>query len=760
MSNSLQRLSIKLSGLVQGVGFRPFVYRLAMETGLTGWVANTPEGASIEVEGHPETLQSFVKRLNAELPFPGRIETLNIYTLPPVNFTAFTVKHSATIGRPSAFILPDIAVCKDCIQDISDPSNRRYRYPFTSCTHCGPRWSIVESLPFDRERTAMAIFELCPTCLSEYQDPADRRFHAQTTCCPACGPLLMLWDRGGNEETIGDEALRATVKRLHEGAIVALKGIGGFQLLVDASNTEAVARLRLRKARPTKPFALMCSSLDEASGLCDISRLERDWLLSPEAPIVLLHRAVSSDIPIARNVAPNNPYLGVMLPYSPLHYLLLSDFGRPLVATSGNLSGEPICVDECEVLEHLGGIADWFLIHDRSVFRSLDDSVIRVVAGQELVLRRARGYPPMVKLSQPLPPTLAVGAHLKNTVAMAAGYQALISQHLGDLNTPSARMNFRQTISEIETIFGIHPEQIVADQHPDYMTSHYAEAFGKPLIRVQHHYAHVLSCMAEHELSPPLLGIAWDGLGLGSDGTLWGGEFLKMVSAGFERTASFRPFPLPGGEKASREPRRSALGLLYESLGEAALERNDLAPIQAFLETERHTLAQMLGRGLNTPYCSSVGRLFDAVASLLDLRQISGFEGDAAMAVEFAAEPLVTTEYYPFSLKEVSTATAPRYLVDWEPMLLSLLDDLPHGKLAEIAAKFHRTLAEIAYSVAMNIGIQQIVLSGGAFQNRLLTEIVLARLEPAGFTVFRHRRIPPNDGGLSLGQLLATMTTR
>jgi hydrogenase maturation protein HypF len=753
MPRSIQRCAIKLSGLIQGVGFRPHVYRLAAESGLNGWVANTPEGAAIEAEGEPASLRRFLARLTGELPPHARIETLAVDTLPPIHYRDFTVRHSATGGSPSIFVLPDLAVCGACLREIADPADRRYRYPFTSCTHCGPRWSIVDGLPFDRERTAMAGFDLCPACRAEYENPADRRFHAQTTCCPECGPRLALWDAEGRERAVRDEALRQTAGLLRGGAIVAVKGIGGFQLLVDAGNADAVARLRRCKARPAKPLAVMCASLEQAGGLCEIAPLERDLLGSAEAPIVLLRKLPGRDRAVADNVAPDNPYLGVMLSYSPLHRLLLDDFGGPVVATSGNLGGEPICIDEREALLRLGGLVDGFLVHDRPVRRPLDDSVVRVAAGQELVLRRARGYPPTVRLPRPLPPALAVGGHLKNTVALSRDGWTALSQHLGDLDTAEARANFRATIAEMERIFGIEPNQVVCDLHPDYAASRHAGETGKPRIAVQHHYAHILSCLAEHRLDPPVLGIAFDGVGLGSDGTLWGGEFLKIYPHGFERMASLRSFPLPGGERAVREPRRAALGLLYEWLGAAALERTDLAPVAALQPAERRTLARMLDRGINAPRCSSVGRLFDAVASLLDLRQVSGFEGDAAMAVEFVAEAGDAAEGYPFALN-AAPFSPPGLLVDWEPMIRALLDDVRQGRpAADSAAKFHRTLAEAALAVAQRVGMERVALSGGVFQNRLLTEMTVARLEAAGFTVYRHRRIPPNDGGLALGQL-------
>jgi hydrogenase maturation protein HypF len=749
-----QRVAIRITGRVQGVGFRPYVYRLAAESELAGWVANTPEGVGIEAEGDAGRLQSFLARLPAELPPLARIDTLSTEPRPPVGERGFRVRLSRAAGPASVCAPPDVATCPACLAEIFDPANRRYRYPFISCTDCGPRWSITAGLPFDRERTAMQRFSLCPACRAEYENPADRRFHAQTQCCPECGPQLSLRDKTG-ELARRDEALRLAAEKLRSGAILALQGIGGFQLLADAGDEAAVLRLRRRKSRPAKPFAVMVESVETARALCEVSDMEQNLLASAAAPIVLLRRRGDGRT-IASGVSPDNPWLGVMRAYSPLHHLLLAEFGGPVVCTSGNRSGEPICISEDEARARLADIADLFLVHDRPVLRALDDSVARAVAGREMLLRRARGYEPILRLGRNLPPVLAVGGHLKNTVALAAGDRAVLSQHLGDLDSAEARENFRKTVADLESLFGMAPDRIVTDLHPDYASTRLAETFGKPLIRVQHHHAHVLSCMAEHGLEPPLLGIAWDGVGFGPDGTLWGGEFLRIEPDGYARIARFRPFPLPGGEKAVREPRRAALGLLYASFGAAAFERTDLAPVAAFAPAELRTLARMLARGLNAPLSSGVGRLFDGIAALLGLRQTASFEGEAAMALEFAAERGGTGNAYPFDLVEAeSDAWGLRWTVDWTPSVPALLKDAAAGRTAEAAAKFHRTLAEIAAAVAAKAGLTQVVLTGGTFQNRLLTELAVARLEASGFTVHRHRYIPPNDGGLALGQLWA-----
>jgi hydrogenase maturation protein HypF len=749
-----RRVAIRITGRVQGVGFRPYVYRLAAESELAGWVANTPEGVGIEAEGDAGRLQSFLARLPAELPPLARIDTLSTEPQPAMGERGFRVRPSRAAGQASVCAPPDVATCPACLGEIFDPANRRYRYPFISCTDCGPRWSITAGLPFDRERTAMKTFSLCPACRAEYENPADRRFHAQTQCCPECGPQLSLRDSGG-ELARRDEALRLAAEKLRSGAILALQGIGGFQLLADAGDEAAVLRLRRRKSRPAKPFAVMVESVEAARALCEVSNMEQNLLASAAAPIVLLRRRGDGEA-IAPGVSPDNPWLGVMRAYSPLHHLLLAEFGGPVVCTSGNRSGEPICISEDEARVRLADIADLFLVHDRPVLRALDDSVARAVAGREMLLRRARGYEPILRLGRNLPPVLAVGGHLKNTVALAAGDRAVLSQHLGDLDSAEARENFRKTVADLESLFGMAPDRIVTDLHPDYASTRLAETFGKPLIRVQHHHAHVLSCMAEHGLEPPLLGIAWDGVGFGPDGTLWGGEFLRIEPDGYARIARFRPFPLPGGEKAVREPRRAALGLLYASLGAAAFEHTDLAPVAAFAPAELRTLARMLARGINAPLSSGVGRLFDGIAALLGLRQTASFEGEAAMALEFAAERGATGNAYPFDLVEAEgDAWGLRWTVDWTPIVPALLKDAAAGRTAEAAAKFHLTLAEIAAAVAAKAGLTQVVLTGGTFQNRLLAELVVARLETAGFTVHRHGRIPPNDGGLALGQIWA-----
>ncbi len=656
--------------------------------------------------------------------------------------------------------MPDIALCDDCLNELFDPHNRRYRYPFINCTNCGPRFSIITGLPYDRPNTTMRSFEMCPACQREYDDPADRRFHAQPNACPVCGPRIALWDAEGQSIGGGDEALACTVAALQEGKIVAVKGIGGFHLLAAAGNSNAVSRLRIRKHREEKPFALMFPSLPAVRTACSVDEHEEQILLAPEAPIVLLRRLPGrAPDSVAEAVAPHNPYLGAMLPYAPLHHLLLRDFGEPVVATSGNLSDEPICTDEHEALRRLSGIADLFLVHNRPIVRHIDDSIVRVTNGRILVLRRSRGYAPLpLRLPSAIPDVLAVGAHYKNTIALSRGQDIFLSQHLGDLETREAYDAFRAETSEMQTLFDTHPVTVVSDSHPDYLSSAYARSRPEKHVRVQHHSAHVAACMAENEIEPPFLGVAWDGTGLGTDGTIWGGEFFAVREKRFDRVAHLRTFPLPGGDQAAREPRRSAIGLLYAMAGEAVFDWQNCPPLQTFTGTEQAALRQMLTRRLNTPATSSAGRLFDAVSALADIRQRNTFEGQAAMELEWIADD-TGTDVYPAVLTPSTAGAGDRNglaVIDWEPMVRAILEDRRAGlSTGIIAARFHRTLAGTILSVAQHMDLKSVALSGGCFQNALLTRLTIAALSSAGFRVYVHQRIPPNDGGIAVGQIAA-----
>jgi hydrogenase maturation protein HypF len=778
------RLKLAVRGAVQGVGFRPFVYRLAAELDLRGWVNNSPQGVFIEVEGERDRLEQFLRRLASEPPPRSFIQSLESSWLDAVGHEGFEIRESETGGDKTALVLPDSATCPDCRREIFDPANRRFRYPFTNCTHCGPRFSIIEALPYDRANTTMKSFAMCPQCQAEYDDPRDRRFHAQPNACPLCGPRLEFWNGAGEAIFGGHEALLAAAHAIDRGQIVALKGIGGFHLLVDARNAAAVCRLRERKHREEKPLAVMFPSFESINTVCEVSPREERLLRSPEAPIVLLRRlkpATGNRQPeISDRVAPGNPHLGVMLPSNPLHHLLLAELGFPVVATSGNLGDEPICTDAPEALDRLRGIADVFLVHNRPIVRHMDDSIVRVMLDREMILRRARGYAPLpiqIQNSEfKIQNVLAVGAHLKNSIALAVGENVFISQHIGDLETEAANQAFRRVITDFEKLYAAKPDIVAADLHPDYLSTKFAlerrsptrragdsqdhagsETGAPPVIRVQHHVAHVLSCLAENEVKLPALGVAWDGTGCGTDGTIWGGEFFLVTDHNVERVAHLRPFRLPGGDNAVKEPRRAAVGLLYEMFGETTFERKELSSIAAFSSVELSAVKAMLARELNSPFCCSAGRLFDAVASLVNLRQQIRFEGQAAMELEFAMDGAETDEHYDLSL----VTRHPSLLLDWTPMIEAILTDVKRGvPVGEISAKFHNAMAEAIVQVAKHVGQSRLVLSGGCFQNRYLAERAVKRLREEKFQPYWHQRVPPNDGGIALGQVMMALRTQ
>jgi hydrogenase maturation protein HypF len=817
------RLRLAVRGAVQGVGFRPFVYRLANELGLTGWVNNSPQGVFLEVEGARTTLEYFRSHLDTEKPPRSFVQSCEASWLDAAGYDGFVIRDSETAGGKTALVLPDIATCPDCLREIFDPTNRRHLYPFTNCTNCGPRFSIIEALPYDRANTSMRGFRMCPACQAEYDDPGDRRFHAQPNACPVCGPQLELWPgrtgaapvsdlmNGDRRDACttsrnaprrlahGNNALLAAAHVIRCGQIVAVKGIGGFHLFVDARNEEAVRRLRERKHREEKPFALMFPSLASVNEACDISPLEERLLQSPEAPIVLLPRLRIPCSTLRADIAPGNPNLGVMLPSNPLHHLLMAKLGFPVIATSGNLGDEPICTDEFEALERLRGIADVFLIHNRPIVRHVDDSIVRVMLDREMVLRRARGYAPLPvqtrNTERGTRNILAVGAHLKNSVALAVDDQVFISQHIGDLETEQANHAFRRVAAELPRLYDVEPEVITADLHPDYLSTQYAlerrtpgrrvgvhalacsgdklklelqprhagTTLGAPhVILVQHHIAHVLSCIAENEVELPALGVAWDGTGLGTDGTIWGGEFFRVTNDTVERVAHWCPFRLPGGDAAAKEPRRAALGLLHEL---ASAQDNFMLHMQhdvvrSSSPAELTALKTMVTRGVNAPWCCSVGRLFDAVAALVGLRQQTHFEGQAAMELEFAIGDVVTDATYEVVIADRQTLTAkggsPMLMLDWARLIEGILANVAHGvTVGEISARFHNTLAEAIVSVAKRIGCVRVALSGGCFQNRYLTERAVTRLRAEGFQPYWHQRVPTNDGGIALGQIVA-----
>jgi hydrogenase maturation protein HypF len=719
----VERLRLHLRGAVQGVGFRPFVYRLARLLELRGWVLNSSAGLQIEAEGPRERLREFETRLDREKPAASVVLEKEATWLAPAGFADFEIRESDAAEEKTAGLLPDLATCEACRAELFDPANRRFGYPFTNCTNCGPRYTIVCDIPYDRPNTTMAGFPQCPACLREYTNPMDRRFHAQPNACPVCGPRL--------EGCTIAEAAAA----LRTGEILALKGIGGFQLLVDAANYDAVAALRARKQREAKPFALMLPSMECVRRFCEVSSGEQRLLESPAAPIVLLKPKEVGGI--ASNVAPGSAWLGVMLPYSPLHHLLMAECAFPIVATSGNRSEEPIAIDNAEALDRLGDVATRFLMHNRPVARPCDDSVVRVARGRESVMRRARGYAPLpLRVSRDLPAVLAVGGHLKNTVAIGIGRQVCLSQHIGDLEAFEARRAFERAIEDLCRLYRFRPEVVVCDLHPDYYSTQWARASGLPVIAVQHHQAHAASCAAENEIDGPYLAAIWDGAGYGLDGTIWGGEFFLADGRNFQRIAHLRPFRLPGGESAVREGWRVADSLLWETFGPTPMpHRPPMNP----------TIRKMLERAINAPLTTSVGRLFDAVASLAGGARENRFEGQAAMMLERAA-----------MTSNSATDTREAYSVsggDWRPLIARVVEDVQAGvPLAGIAARFHNALVAWIAEVAVQSGVKQVVLSGGVFQNRLLVERAAELLESSGFVVLTHRRVPPNDGGLALGQ--------
>lgn len=753
-----QRLRLEIQGIVQGVGFRPFVYQLAQQFGLKGWVNNSTMGVTIEVEGGRSPLDLFLKKLQTELPVNARIDTLTSDYLEPVHFQEFVI-HRSQLGEKTAIVLPDLATCSACLAEIFDPNNRRYHYPFTNCTHCGPRYSIIETLPYDRPLTSMVDFPMCADCQREYEDPGDRRFHAQPNACPKCGCHLAFLSNQGTIIAQREAALNHAIDALQRGEIIALKGLGGFQLLVDASSVAAVAKLRQKKQRPDKPFAVMYPDLDRLNHDCKVSALEEKLLLSPASPIILLQK--KQGFSLALNVAPDNPNLGVMLPYTPLHHLLLTTLNFPVVTTSGNLSDEPICIDEQEALDRLRHIADYFLIHNRRILRPVDDSVVRVINQIPIILRRSRGYAPEpILLKQPLNQNiLALGAHLKNTVAITQKDRIFVSQHIGDLSNQQTVQAMENTLKKLSQIYDFKPDIITCDLHPDYLSTQYAKTLAQqlniPLIPVQHHQAHIYACIAEHHLELPILGVAWDGTGYGEDGTIWGGEFFSVEANHCQRIASIKPFPLLGGDQANKEPRRSALSLLLQVFGSIDSIPQNISILKAFSPQELNILTTMWAKKINTPLTSSIGRIFEAIASILGLGQRSSFEGQAAMALEFLIGNRKTDDHYSFTLENEQNISR----INLKSMIQAIVKDVELGiEQSLISAKFHQTLVEIILKVAQKNQHKNIVLAGGCFQNKYLLERTIQRLEAENFQVYYPQRFPPNDGAIALGQIIKIVT--
>ena len=761
------RRRFEVTGVVQGVGFRPFVYVAAAELALTGSVRNDVSGVVIEVEGEAAAVTDFGHRLRRDAPPLAVVEAVRESDHPPVGGTEFTISESTSAGTGRTFASPDVSMCPDCDRELRDPADRRFRHPFITCTNCGPRFTIITALPYDRGTTTMAGFEMCAHCRREYDDPADRRFHAQPIACTNCGPRLRLVCKDGAEH-VGSTALARARALLAGGSIVAVKGLGGYHLACDASNEDAVAELRRRKRRGAKPFAVMVPDLATARRLVTIGAAETELLTGVRRPIVLLPRRedLSPDVGVAASVAPGNPDLGVLLPYTPVHVLLLGIDGDPtgppvLVMTSGNLCGEPIVIDDDEALSRLDSLADAWLCHDRPIQVPCDDSVARFVASGELPIRRSRGYAPLpIALPFDVQPTLAVGADLKNTCAVASGRYAWVSQHIGDMDDTSTLDALTSTERHLEQLTGVHPEQLVADLHPAYRSSRWAVAHanGRTVRRVQHHHAHIASVMGEHGVAAdqPVIGFALDGTGFGPDAAVWGGEVLVADYKGYRRAAHLRYVPLAGGDASVRRPYRMALSHLRSADVDW---HDDIVSVAACPPRERSVLAHQLQTGFGCVPTSSMGRLFDAVASLAGVRQVADFEAEAAIELEGLARGANPCgDGYTFAITGSTTLEQPA-TADAAPVIRAVVADARAGVgAAAISARFHSAvttlIVELAALAHEQTGLDIVVLGGGVFQNSLLLDAACAALMVEGFTVLRPRLLPPNDGGIALGQIL------
>jgi len=751
-------MQISVRGVVQGVGFRPFVYRLAHKHALAGWVRNTSGSVEIEVEGKEESLNRFLTELQTEAPPMASIEEISTADLTPKSYHRFDIKKSHAEEGKYQLVSPDIATCHDCKNELFSPGDRRYRYPFTNCTNCGPRFTIIEDIPYDRPRTTMSQFKMCPECQREYDDPLNRRFHAQPNACPVCGPSLELRDSQGSLVEC-DDVIHKVVELLKGGRILAIKGLGGFHLACNATNKQAVQRLREKKRRPAKPLAVMMVSLDEVKRHCLISPEEERLLLSPQCPIVLL-RWKQEASSVAQRVAPTFKYLGVMLPYTPLHHILLREVNLPLVMTSGNLSEEPIAKDNDEALRRLSDIADYFLLHNRDIYSKYDDSVYIVDKDGPQPIRRARGYAPYpiflpFKASQ----ILACGAEEKNTFCLTREQHAFVSQHIGDMENEETLEHFETTIELYKRLFRIEPEIIAYDMHPEYLSTKYALQVGAErglkLVPVQHHHAHIVSCLAENKVEGPVIGVSFDGTGYGTDGCIWGGEFLICHWKGFERVGHLEYMPMPGAAAAIKKPYRMALAYLYTLIGQDA-PLSGLPLLSKVEPAEIAIIKKQLERGLNSPLTSSAGRLFDVVSALIGVRGTINYEAQAAIELEMLAPDEIDKPAfapYPFSIIEEQGGK----VIKLEELISAVVSDVRSGvPVPAISAKFHRTVARIIVEacqlIAGETGIKVVALSGGVFQNRLLSKLTTEALRQTGFKVLTHRLVPCNDGGVSLGQ--------
>jgi len=758
------RLRIEVTGIVQGVGFRPFIYQLAKRHALVGYVSNTSDGVIIEAEGDETFLKGFLTKIKREAPPLALVTGVRSESLPLGADADFVIRESSRKDERKALISPDVCICSDCLRELFDPNDRRYRYPFINCTNCGPRYTITEDVPYDRANTTMASFVMCDKCRAEYEDPMNRRFHAQPNACWTCGPKVFLTDAAG--ETLGcADPIDATIEFLRQGRIVAIKGLGGFHLAVDATNDEAVKKLRGRKMREEKPFAMMARDTESIERFCAISAEEKELLESPNRPIVLLRKKPHN--PISGWVAPKNKCFGVMLPYTPLHYLLLQNDFVALVMTSANPSDEPIVIDNAEALERLAGLADYFLMHNRDIFVQNDDSVVRVVNGIAVMVRRSRGYAPRpVFLKKEADTVLACGPELKNTVCLLKGKNAFLSQHIGDLKTAETFAVFKKTIEHMQRIFEIHPRIVAYDLHPDYLSTRYAlelkdnDSGKRRFVGVQHHHAHIVSCMAECGVEGRVIGLALDGTGYGDDGCIWGGEILVADELSYRRAGHFEYVPMPGGDAVIKQPWRMALSYLYHTYGDE-LWSLDIEFVRAIDRHKAQILLNMIDTGVNSILTSSCGRLFDAVAALIGVRDSITYEGQAACELEgIMAEEDAGSYPYGTSEEELRTEDGdigPPFVLSFADTIRAIVIDLRQGvDPSLISRKFHRTVADALKAACLrareSCGLNRLAMSGGVLQNVYLLETLTTELREVGFEVYQHRLVPNNDGCISLGQ--------
>lgn len=752
----LARHKITIEGIVQGVGFRPFIYNLACTHTLKGYILNNPQGVLIEVEGTCSNVEQFFKDISERLPPRARIVSMREEKLPPLYFKDFEIRESAVEEQRTALISPDIAICEECLKELFNPADRRYRYPFINCTHCGPRYTIIDDIPYDRPTTSMKLFQMCEECQKEYDDPSHRRFHAQPNACWQCGPRVSLVDNNNQSIDIEDPIGKA-VELLAQGCIIAIKGLGGFHLAVDAINDQAVRRLRALKIREEKPFAIMSPDLDTISTFALLGPEDEHLLMAPAAPIVLIPKIEGSTL--SPLVAPHNHCIGVMLPYTPLHHLLLKGNFTALVMTSGNLKDEPIAIDNDEALKRLGKSVDYFLLHNRDIYLRSDDSVIKTYtlhgSRRELPMRRARGYVPFpIFVGEEMLPLLAVGGEMKNTLCLTRGTTAFLSQHIGEMGYRDTYEFFLKTVTHMKRILTIEPQAIACDLHPGYTTTHYAHAQKElPVIEVQHHHAHIVSCLAENGVRDKVLGVAFDGTGYGADETVWGGEFLLTDYTSFKRVAHLVPLPLPGGEQAIKYPWRMALSYLVTFCADE-MERSNLEVLRKRNIREKEVVIKLIKSLFNSPLTSSMGRLFDAVSALLGICEHSTYEGQAAVELEMAMEG-DTDEYYPF----LSQCKGECQIIDPAPLIRGILVDLREQRTSGyISSKFHNSIVTMSVNTCCVLRerwkITKVALSGGCFQNTYFLCKSITKLKDSGFEVFVHHQVPPNDGGIALGQAL------